>query len=123
MDEKDINISIEEKSSDVKLIRLEGILDAVTTPKLDSFMSSLVYRENTCIIADCSNLSYINSTGLASLILYHIQAKRRNGAFKLTSPSEFVKELMVVSGAKKILDIYETQDEAIKNWELSRKAV
>ncbi|MDP1853005.1 MAG: STAS domain-containing protein [Candidatus Omnitrophota bacterium] len=124
MEKKDINIKIiEGKQADIKLVKLEGVLDTITVPKLDSFMSSLTHRENICVIIDCTALTYINSTGLATLILYYIQTKRRNGALKLVTRSEFVDELMSVSGARKLLDTYETIEAAIKDWELHKKSV
>lgn len=124
VEKKDINIkTIEGKQADIKLLKLEGILDTITVPKLDSFMSGLTHQEKLCIIIDCTALTYINSTGLASLILYYIQTKRRNGALKLVTRSEFVDELMNVSGAKKLLDMYETTEAAIKDWELYKKSV
>lgn len=119
MDKKDINITIiEERDSRIKLFKLDGVLDTLTTPKLDAFMSGYVHKEGTCVILDCSDLSYLNSFGLASLILYHIQLKRRGSILTLISLTDFVRELMDVSGASKLIDIYLSKEEAISKCKL-----
>lgn len=123
MEQRDINITIEDREPDIKVIKLRGILDTLTTPKLDEAMSDLIKQEDACVIADCAELTYINSTGLASLILYYIQKKRRKGAFKLTALNDSTEELVDVSGAIKLLDIYKTEDEAIKDWKSDRTSV
>lgn len=121
MDKKDINITITgEGHSVIKLFKLDGILDTLTTPKLDAFMSGYVHKEGICVILDCSDLSYINSFGLASLILYHIQLKRRGSVFMLIGLNDFIRELMEASGASKLIDIYSSKEEAIKNCKLAQ---
>lgn len=117
----DISINLVKDASDVKIIKLEGVLDTLTAVKLDAFMSGLMRKENICIVVDCSGLTYINSSGLASLMLYHIQAKRRQSAFKLLAPSDFARDIIDASGAKLLWDIYDTAEAAVKDWESSRK--
>ncbi|PIQ89840.1 MAG: hypothetical protein COV72_01375 [Candidatus Omnitrophica bacterium CG11_big_fil_rev_8_21_14_0_20_42_13] len=121
MDKKDINITIvENEDPEVKFIKLEGILDALTSAKLDKFMFELVRKGNICLIVDCGGLTYVNSTGLSSLILYHIQMKRRSGALKLIKLSDVIRDLMDVSGADKLLKIYNSREEAEKDWKISK---
>ncbi len=123
MEQKDINITIEDRGANIKLIKLKGVLDTLTTPKLDEVMAELIKQEGLYLVANCSGLTYANSTGLASLILYHIQKKRRKGVFKLAALNDFIGELVDVSGAIKLLDIYKTEEEAIKDCESDKKSV
>lgn len=109
-----ISIAIEniQMANKIKFIAIGGILDTLTTVELAEVLNPLIAQKNN-ILVDCSQLSYINSTGLALLIRYHIQGKRRGASFKIVNPASPVFEVMNMSGATKLLEIYEDKETAL----------
>lgn len=118
MDEEKFGVEVKNLAGyeDVKLLSIVGILDHLTVEDADKIIGSLVEKEGMCLVVDCSRLAYVNSTGLATLMRYYIQARRRKGSFKIVAPTKYVYEIMDVSGAIKLLEIYKTQEEAIDSW-------
>lgn len=118
MDYRSIRVKIDnyEKKEDVYLVGLDGILDTLTTEKADGKISSLLEKDKICLLLDCRALRYINSTGLATILRYHIHLCRRGGALKLISPNKIIREIIEVSGAIKLLNLYETESQAFQAW-------
>jgi len=96
-----------------KVIEIDGILDTLTSEEADKVIGPLIENEKV-IIADCSRLEYMNSSGLANLMRYYIQMKRRNGEFKMVGLNKMLREIVDISGAMKLLEIHSSMDEALK---------
>jgi len=113
--ERKANVTVETHPSNanVKVLTIEGILDTVTSEEVDKDIMPLVEEDDGYIIADLGKLEYMNSTGMANLMRYYIQKKRRGGSFKIINASDFIYEIMDISGAIKLLEIYKTMDEAL----------
>lgn len=99
----------------IKLVQLAGVLDTVTVEDADKIFNPFLDQQGLTVLVDCSRLKYMNSTGLANLMRYYIQLKRRQGALKLVAPSHYIKEIINVSGAFRLLEVYGSQQEAIES--------
>ena len=75
-------------------VALEGRLDTVTAPELESFLAKN-YDGNGSLTFDCENLAYISSAGLRVLLAAH---KRTKGEMKLLNVSELVMEVLEMTG-------------------------
>ena len=73
---------------------IDGRLDTVTAPELESFLDNN-YEGTASLIFDCEKLIYISSAGLRVLLTAH---KRMKGAMKLTNVSELVMEVLEMTG-------------------------
>lgn len=73
---------------------IDGRLDTVTAPELESFLGNN-YEGTASLIFDCEKLIYISSAGLRVLLTAH---KRMKGAMKLTNVSELVMEVLEMTG-------------------------
>jgi anti-anti-sigma factor len=114
MDAKDVTIEISNiaGNKDTKLVKIAGVLDTLTSPKVDETIGPLV-NDGKPVVVDFRQVSYMNSTGLALLLKYAIQAKRRDTLFKIVGPNRFVHEVMDVSGAAKMLDLHQDIEGAL----------
>ena len=75
-------------------VKIEGRLDTITAPELETFLGEN-YKGTDTIIFDCVELAYISSAGLRVLLTAH---KKMNGAIKLINVSELVMEVLDVTG-------------------------
>lgn len=82
-------------------VALEGRLDTITAPELESFLSEK-YDEAASIVIDCEKLSYISSAGLRVLLGAQ---KKTKGAMKLIKVCELVMEVFEMTGFADILVI------------------
>ena len=82
------------KKDGVLNVALDGRLDTITAPDLESFLSKN-YEGVSSLTFDCEKLIYISSAGLRVLLTAH---KRMNGAMKLTGVSELVMEVLEMTG-------------------------
>ena len=89
------------KNDGVLSVSLDGRLDTITAPELDSFLNA-----NLCGIdelnIDCEKLIYVSSAGLRVLLSAH---KKMKGALKLTNVCELVMEVFEMTGFADILVI------------------
>lgn len=109
-----IDVSNARGRNDTKIIIIDGTLDTVTSTQAEKIISPLVDQEKHLIV-DCTNLSYVNSTGLAFLLKCYIQMKRREGDFKIVNPNKLIYEIMDITGALNLLEVFKNQEEAINS--------
>ena len=82
-------------------VALDGRLDTITAPELESFLSEN-YNAADAIAINCEKLSYISSAGLRVLLSAQ---KKTKGAMKLTNVCELVMEVFEMTGFADILVI------------------
>lgn len=116
MEQPVVKIVIEDAAgrTDTKIITIIGSLDSVTSIQAEKNIGPLIEQEKH-IIVDCTDLSYVNSTGLAFLLKCYIQMKRREGDFKIVNPNKLIYEIMDITGALNLLEVYNSREEAIKS--------
>jgi anti-sigma B factor antagonist len=85
-------------------VSLDGRLDAVTIPKFDSELKGGLDGVDELIV-DCSNLEYISSAGLRTLLSVQRILTAKNGSMKLTNVNEIVREVLDVTGLLTVLTI------------------
>ena len=84
-------------------IALEGRLDTVTAPQLESELSKAMPDAETLTL-DCSKLEYISSAGLRVLLTAHKAMMGKEG-MKITHVNDVVQEVFEVTGFSDILTI------------------
>ena len=82
-------------------ISLDGRLDTVTAPELESFLKEKLNEVSTLNI-DCAHLAYVSSAGLRVLLATE---KKMKGKMKLTNVCEVVMEVFEMTGFADILVI------------------
>lgn len=96
------------------LITLDGDLDSSNAQDLIKFVQKITDNKGIVhLVVDFSKLRYINSTGLGAILRLTKMLNASKGSFKIASPNENVFEIIEIVGANKLLDVYQTKDEAI----------
>ena len=89
------------KNNEILSVALDGRLDTVTAPELESFIGNN-YGGKEQIVIDCKKLSYVSSAGLRVLLATQ---KKTKGALKLINVCEAVMEVFEMTGFADILTI------------------
>lgn len=108
-----LNIAIEQ-SGGVHILKLEGRVDAITTPALEREVSNLYDAGHTKVLLDFSRVDYLSSAGMRLLLSSTKKFKGKGGGFALCEVAEDVMELLSMAGFDKILSIFRTEEDAIK---------
>lgn len=83
-------------------ILLAGELDAITAPGVRDTVSTLISRGHSHLTFDCSNLEFIDSTGLGVLIGARARALAANGSVALRGVKPAMQRLLVVTGIESL---------------------
>jgi len=97
----------------VKILRLEGRLDATSAPNLEQVLNEHTSKEGTKILLDFSRIEYLSSAGMRLLLSASKKAKASGGVVAFCSLNEDVMEIIKMAGFERILQIYSTEQEAL----------
>jgi len=105
-----LSLSIEKKyrqDLNVWNVKISGEVDIYTSDKMKETLNEMVEEKNTEIQIDCTNLSYIDSSGLGVLIGVLKKLKEeKNNLVILNARSNIVK-LLSITGLDKVFILRE----------------
>ncbi|AHM59946.1 sulfate transporter/antisigma-factor antagonist stas [Flammeovirgaceae bacterium 311] len=91
----------------------EEKLDTTLAPKLKSELITLHAEGVKNIVLDVSEVKYIDSSGLSSLLVGNRILTEDGGIFVIASPTEHVQKLIKISQLDNVLNILPSREEAI----------
>lgn len=105
----ELHVKKEEKTT---VISVAGRLDAVSSPEFEIKLGKLIDEGNIHLVVDFSELHYISSSGLRSVLATAKRLKEKNGKILIASLKDIVKEVFEVSGFSTIIPVYDSVREA-----------
>lgn len=104
------------KTGNVFIVYPEGRLDVTKSTELEEEVMQLIDKENARnIIMNLENVEYMSSSGFRACIAILRKLKSLNGSFKISNVRPAVKRIFDVIELTSLFDIYESEEEAIKN--------
>lgn len=91
----------------------EPKLNSIVSPKLKSELILFNTEGQRNIVLDLSNVKYVDSSGLSSLLVGHRLCKSAEGVFILTGLNDAVTKLIAISQLETIITIVAKNEEAI----------
>ncbi len=101
------------ESGKIRMIDLEGRLDSGTSPAAESEINKLLVAGYVKIIVNLSQTEWVSSSGLRVLLVAAKKLSAMNGKLILCHPNEVVKEILDISGFSTILDVRDSEEEAL----------
>lgn len=108
-----LNVSFDQQPKRT-LVRLEGRLDATTTPQLEKKILSFIEKEKQKLLIDFSKIDYLSSAGMRLLLSATKKIKAHGGKLVFSAMNDEVMQIVKMAGFDKILEIYSTESEALK---------
>ncbi len=103
-----------EKTDKYTLLTIdEGKLDSIVAPDLKSELVKLNTNGERNIILDLGQVSYIDSSGLSSILVGNRLCSNADGKLILCRVNEHVDKLLSISQLKDVLEILPTSAEAV----------
>lgn len=99
-----MDIRIDRDGNDM-VVSILGRMDAVTAPDFDQQVGNWIADGEKRFVVDLSELEYISSAGLRSMLSMAKKLKQNQGALALCGLKGVVKEVFDVSGFSSIFNI------------------
>ena len=96
---------------EVLILSADGGLNGDTAKPFVEQLEKLIEAGMNKIIVDCTNLDFISSSGIATLIGLHKKLSH-GGDVKIAAPKSIVLRALTVARIAKILEIYPDVDQA-----------
>lgn len=119
MEMEGIQVSTEVAGSQgqISIIKVGGYIDTTTSSEVERALNSLLKQGRYKIIIDLGNVDYISSAGWGIFISEIKSIRENNGDLKLVSMIPDVYEIFELLEFHHILDVYDTNPEAINKFE------
>jgi anti-sigma B factor antagonist len=99
-------------ADDVTIVDISGSLDTQTSGAASDEMGKIA-QDAAKMLLNLDNLEFLSSAGLRVILRTAKQLKGSGGAIKVCSASGVVKEVMEISGFGSLLDLHETEADAL----------
>lgn len=96
----------------VAIFQVSGEINITTSPELRKFFEK---EQKKKIVIDFEKVTYIDSSGLATLVEVLKKSKTQGGMLGLASMSDKVKSLFEITKLDKLFLIFQTQADAIQS--------
>lgn len=110
-----MQIKTEDKNG-IKVCYADGEINLNTSPQLKKEFEKLAGAKAKKIIINFSKVTYIDSSGLATLVEIFKKLRAYGGALKLVNLSPKIKNLFEITKLEKLFDILDDEEEAIKSF-------
>ncbi|MFH1177664.1 MAG: STAS domain-containing protein [Acidobacteriota bacterium] len=95
------------------VVGVRGRLDSVTAAEFDRAMSEGVSNHERRVILDFSELDYMSSAGMRSLLVLQKRLEKQGGGLVVAGVKGLVNEVFVVSGFDSVLPVFESLEAAL----------
>lgn len=123
MDEIKISLDATGTNGEISVVRVDGVIDTMTSSELEKVMSSLMERSRYNIIIDLGGVDYISSAGWGIFISNIREIRQHGGDLKLARMIPNVYEIYELLEFDSILQAYENVERAKADFNLSTEAV
>lgn len=95
------------------LVTAAGEIDAATADSVADAVSSALADGYKRVVVDFAQVTFIDSTGLGVLVKSHRAAESADATFGVVHPTPQTRKLIRVLGLDQLLNIYDTQEQAL----------
>jgi anti-sigma B factor antagonist len=103
------------------VLQLAGRFDAYAAPDVEIFFQKINTDPMPHVIVNLSQVNFIDSTGLATLVIGMKRCRRRQGDLVLCGVQQAVRVIFELTSLNKILTMTGTQEEAIATVHMQQK--
>ncbi len=101
---------------DIAVIKLNGRLDLETSKTLKGLTKELMADNHNKMIFDLTDVDFINSSGLGTLVSILRDVNSKKGNLELCSLAPYIQEIFEITHLSSIFRIYENEEEALSSF-------
>lgn len=107
---------VEEKIQDVWMLKPLGRIDASCSAQIKDKVLSMIDDNQTRLLLDLSEVDFIDSSGLGTLVSCLNTVNKAGGALKLCSFQENPKQVFEMTRLDRIFEVFDDRTEALKRF-------
>lgn len=105
------------QTEDVTVLDLSGrLVFGEEVEALRECMGRLVAQNKTKVLMNFENLTFVDSSGIGTLMAVLSQVKESGGVVKLASAGAQVDKVLRLTGVLKVLELYPTKQQAMASF-------
>ena len=109
-----MELRTQETPDGVKVISLAGRMDIAGTQEIELRFTNLAASRKALIAVDLSDVSFLASIGMRTLVSSARALMNRGGVMALVKPQSMVQQALVAAGIDSLIPIYPSIDEATR---------
>lgn len=102
-----------ERDGATLILKADGRIDGTNATQFQDNLKQHIADGDTAVVLDFEELSYISSAGLRVILLTAKDMQSAKIKFAVCSLSKPVKDVFTISGFDQIIDIHDTQSDAL----------
>jgi len=103
--------------NDVSIMALSGRLDLASGTTLKQHVKELFDQEKRSFHMNLTNVEFINSSGLGTLVSIMKEVRLRKGRLTLSNLASYVQEIFDITQLSHIFEIFRTEEEALNSYQ------
>src|ERR1700731_4194220 len=104
-----------EEKGDVIVIRVQGRLDAASSPQLEKKINSIIESGHFKLILNLSGVDYLSSAGMRLMLSISKKLKHLEGKIVACGLNEDVMDVIKMAGFHQVLELYPTEEECFNH--------
>jgi anti-sigma B factor antagonist len=100
----------------VDLFKVSGRVDSSNSGELDDALQARLDEGHSNLVLDLSEVNYISSSGLRSLVSALRASKKKGGDLRLARPSDRVQEVLGLAGLDSLFESYDDVTAAVGSY-------
>lgn len=109
-----MEVSFEVKQhGDVPVLAVAGEIDVYTAPKLREQLLELSHTGKMTVVADLTDVSFVDSTGLGVLVSGLKRFREAGGDLRLVVTQPQILKVLEITGLSTVFVVHPTVDEAV----------
>jgi len=105
-----------EAKNGLTVCHIEGEIDINSSPGIKKAFDKLIARKEPKLVVNFSKVTYVDSSGLATLVELLKNMRTYGGKMKLANLSPKIKSLFEITKLEKLFEIFADEEEAISKF-------
>ncbi|MFQ5450645.1 MAG: STAS domain-containing protein [Nitrospinaceae bacterium] len=109
-----IELQSDQVANGTVTVKIKGEIDMSTSSQVRDYLGHYFKENQKVVVVDLSDVSYIDSSGIATLVEGLQWSHSCKKKFRLTGLSPMVKDVFEIARLLTVFDIYDSKEEAIE---------
>jgi anti-sigma B factor antagonist len=105
-----------EQKNGLAVCHVEGEIDINTAPDIKKAFDKLIGKKEPRVVINLAKVTYVDSSGLATLVEILKNMRSYGGKMKLSNMSPKIKSLFEITKLEKLFDIAVSEEDAISKF-------
>lgn len=110
-----MGVRIDDKNG-ITVCRIDGEIDINTSPDIKKSFDKLIANKTPKIVINLSKVTYVDSSGLATLVEILKNMRTYGGRMRLANMSVKIKSLFEITKLEKLFEIMLTEEDALSKF-------